>query len=113
MFSKEESKTTRYQVWTSFGKSFRRKCTLNKTGIKGMSFKFHFDTKTALVALDLEVNPYPTTECWKNLLALKSIHKTDYILSAIYNKSYDLNSEKKSRIYVTCDKKVSIHNKAT
>ena len=54
MFSKEESRLIRQEFWTSFGKSFPKKWILYNTKTKGLSFKFHFDTKKALVALDLE-----------------------------------------------------------
>jgi len=54
MFSKEESRQIRQQFWTSFGKSFPRKWVLYNTNIKGLSFKFHFDTKCAFIALDFE-----------------------------------------------------------
>ena len=52
MFSKEESRLLRENFWISFGKSFPRKWILYDNKIKGLSFKFHFDNKSALVALD-------------------------------------------------------------
>ena len=48
MFSKEESRILRQEFWTSFGKSFPRKWILYDTKLKGLSFKFHFDNRTAL-----------------------------------------------------------------
>ena len=54
MFSKEESRLLREEFWTSFGKSFPRKWILYNTKLKGFTFKFHFDTKSSLVELDLE-----------------------------------------------------------
>lgn len=53
MFSKEESRILRQEFWTGFGKSFPRKWILYNTKLKGLNLKFYFDTKTALVALDL------------------------------------------------------------
>ena len=53
MFSKEESRLLRQEFWISFGKSFPRKWILYNTKLKGFNFKFHFDNKNALVALDL------------------------------------------------------------
>ncbi|MDX1317154.1 MAG: DUF4268 domain-containing protein, partial [Xanthomarina gelatinilytica] len=47
MFSKEESRLLKQEFWTSFGKSFPRKWLLYDTKTKGLSFKFHFDTKQA------------------------------------------------------------------
>ena len=53
MFSKETSRQLRQEFWIAFGKSFPRKWILYNTKIKELSFKFHFDTKKALVSLDL------------------------------------------------------------
>ncbi|MGB6268291.1 MAG: DUF4268 domain-containing protein, partial [Olleya sp.] len=54
MFSKEESRQIKQLFWTSFGKSFPRKWILYNTKLKGVSFKFYFDNKKALVTLDVE-----------------------------------------------------------
>ena len=56
MFSKEESQRMRQEFWTSFGKSFPRKWTLYNTKIKGFSFKFYFDTKKAMVLVEIDGN---------------------------------------------------------
>ena len=112
MFSKEESRQIREEFWTSFGKSFPRKWILYNTKIKGVSFKFHFDTKKALVALDLEDDLENRITYWEKLLALKSILTEDYLPEAIYEEIYYLENGKEiSRIYVPLENKVSIHNK--
>ena len=112
MFSKEESRQIREEFWTSFGKSFPRKWILYNTKIKGVSFKFHFDTKKALVALDLEDDLENRITYWEKLLALKSILTEDYLPEAIYEEIYYLENGKEiSRIYVPLETKVSIHNK--
>ncbi|MBT8325716.1 MAG: DUF4268 domain-containing protein [Winogradskyella sp.] len=112
MFSKEESRQLREAFWTSFGKSFPRKWTLYNTKIKGLSFKFHFDTKKALVALDIDANLEQRIELWENLSALKSILTRDYLPDAVYSEDYVLDNGKIiSRIYVILPSKVSIHNK--
>ena len=114
MFSKEESRLLRQEFWTSFGKSFPTKWILYDTKLKGLSFKFHFDTKTALVALDLEDDLENRINYWEKLVALKSILIDDYLPDAIYEEAYYLENEKEiSRIYVILDQKVSIHNKNT
>ncbi|MFC4721813.1 DUF4268 domain-containing protein [Geojedonia litorea] len=114
MFSKEESRRLREEFWISFGKSFPRKWILYNTKIKGFSFKFHFDTKTALVALDLEDDLENRINCWEKLGALKSILKDDYLPEAIFEDIYILENGKEiSRIYVPLEEKVSIHNKNT
>ncbi|MCB0450896.1 DUF4268 domain-containing protein [Mariniflexile maritimum] len=112
MFSKEESRLLRQEFWTSFGKSFPRKWILYDTKLKGFSFKFHFDTKTALVALDLEDDLESRINYWEKLIALKSILINDFLPEAIFEEAYILENDKEiSRIYVSLDKKVSIHNK--
>lgn len=114
MFSKEESRKMREEFWTSFGKSFPRKWILYNTKLKGLSFKFHFDNKSALIALDLEDDLEHRINHWEKLVALKSILLDEYLPDAIYNESYFLDNEKEiSRIYLPLEQKVSIHNKNT
>ncbi len=114
MFSKEESRLLRQEFWTSFGKSFPRKWLLYNTKIKGLSFKFYFDTKKAFVTLDLEDDLENRVNCWEKLVALKSILLDDYLPTAIYEEEYFLDNGKEiSRIYVPLEQKVSIHNKNT
>jgi hypothetical protein len=112
MFSKEASRNLRHEFWTSFGKSFPRKWILYNTKMKGFSFKFHFDTKSALVALDLEDDLENRIKYWEKLQSLKSIITDNYLPEAIFEESYILDNEKEiSRIYVPLEKNVSIHNK--
>jgi len=114
MFSREESKAIRQEFWISFGKSFPRKWLLYNTKIKGLSFKFYFDTKKALVALDLEDDLENRINCWEKLVSLKSILHEDFLPEAIFEEVYYLENGKEiSRIYVTIPNKVSIHNKNT
>jgi len=114
MFSKEESRLLRHEFWTSFGKSFPRKWILYDTKIKGFSFKFHFDTKTALVAIDLEDDLENRIKYLEKLLSLQSVLIEDYLPDAIFEETYLLDNDKEiSRVYVPLDKKVSIHNKNT
>lgn len=114
MFSKEESRILRQEFWTSFGKSFPRKWILYDTKLKGFNFKFHFDTRTALVALDLEGDLEHRINHWEKLEALKAILLDEYLPEAIYNEEYFLENDKEiSRIYVPLEQKVSIHNKNT
>lgn len=114
MYSKEESRKLREDFWISFGKSFPRKWILYDTKIKGMSFKFHFDTKSALVALDLEDDLENRINIWGKLQSLKSILTTEYLPESIFEEEYILENGKEiSRIYVPLGQKVSIHNKNT
>lgn len=114
MFSKEESRQLREEFWTSFGKSFPRKWILYDTKIKGFSFKFHFDTKKALVALDLEDDLENRIKYWEQLQSLKAILVSDYISEVIFEEEYFLENGKEiSRIYLPLEQNVSIHNKNT
>jgi hypothetical protein len=114
MFSKEESRQLRQEFWTSFGKSFPRKWMLYNTKIKGLSFKFHFDSKTALVALDLEDDLESRIKHWEKLLALKTILIEEYLPKAIFEEIFFLDNKKEiSRVYVQLEQKVSIHNKSS
>ncbi len=114
MFSKEESRKLREDFWISFGKSFPRKWILYDTKIKGFSFKFYFDTNVALVVLDLEDDLENRINYWEKLQSLKSILKNEYLPNAIFEEDYILENGKDiSRIYVSIDQNVSIHNKNT
>ncbi len=115
MFSKEESAKIRKEFWTSFGKSFPRKWLFYNTKIKGFSFKFVADRKSAMITLDLEHPEDIANELLYNqLLALKTILTTDYLPDAIYDDAYELESGKIiHRIYVPHTTKFSIHNKNT
>lgn len=114
MFSKEESRLLRQEFWTSFGKSFPRKWILYNTKIKGLAFKFYFDTKKAYVTLDLEDDLENRVNCWEKLVALKTILHDEYLPEAIYEEEFYLENGKEiSRIYVPLEQKVSIHNKNT
>ena len=114
MFSKEESRRIRQEFWTSFGKSFPRQWVLYDTQIKGLSLKFHFDNKQALVALDLEDDLENRIKYWEKLQALKSILLDNYLPEAIFKEDCILENGKEiSRIYVPLEQKVSIHNKNT
>ncbi|MGC1473294.1 MAG: DUF4268 domain-containing protein [Psychroserpens sp.] len=114
MFSKEERKRLRQDFWISFGKSFPKKWILYNTKIKGLVFKFHFDTKSALVALDLEGDLEKRIDHWETLLTLKSILQENYLPNVIFEEIYHLEDGKEiSRIYLPLKQKVSIHNKNT
>lgn len=114
MFSQSESKKLREEFWISFGKSFPRKWTLYDTKIKNLAFKFYFDKKIALVALDIEhTDVVKQLELWEKLNGLQSILITDFLPDAIFDESYILENQKEiSRIYVKKEN-VSIHNKNT
>ena len=114
MFSKEESKRLKQEFWTSFGKSFPRKWILYNTKIKGLSFKFHFDTKQAFVSLDIEGDLENRIKYWEKMVSLKSILLDEYLSASIFEEAYILENGKEiSRISVKLIGMVSIHNKNT
>lgn len=114
MFSKEDSRKLRQEFWISFGKSFPRKWVLYDTKIKGMSFKFHFDTKKAFVSLDVEDDLEQRINTWEKLISLKAILISEHLPDAIFEEEFFLDNGKEiSRIYLPLNQKVSIHNKNT
>ncbi len=112
MFSKEESARIRREFWTSFGKSFPRKWLLYNTKIKDLSLKFYADRKTAAVMIDIEMkDEFLRKAYYKKFLSLKNIFLQE-IPGLIFEKNFILDNAKViSRIYLSIDKKVSIHNK--
>lgn len=114
MFSKEESKKLREEFWISFGKSFPRKWILYNTKIKDFSFKFYFDTKKALVALDIEDSDLENRiKYYEKLQSLQTVLLENYLPEAVYEDIYFLDNGKEiSRVYVQLND-VCIHNKNT
>jgi hypothetical protein len=113
MFSKEDSRKLREEFWIAFGKSFPNKWILYKTKIKGLSFKFHFDLRMAMVSIDVDTEFEQRIKVWDKLVALKSILLEEYLPEAVYEDFFLLENKKEiSRIYVEL-KNVSIHNKNT
>lgn len=116
MFSKEEAAALRKHFWTSYGKSFPRKWLLYNTKIKGFSFKFYADNKTAMVLLDIEPNSETKRELlYEQVAALKKVTENDYLPDVIFDQEYVLEETGKtiSRIYVKLDEKFSIYDKNT
>ena len=114
MFSKEESKQLRQDFWTAFGKSYPHKWTLYDTKIKGLSLKFHFDLKMAMVSLAIETSDLDQrVNLWEKLISLKSILVDNFLPEAEFQDYYLQENDKEiSRVYV-CINNVSIHNKNT
>jgi len=114
MFRKEESKKLRQDFWIAFGKSYPRKWTLYDTKIKGLSLKFHFDLKMAMVSMDIEISDLEQRiKLWGKLVSLKSILMGEYLPEAQFEDCFLLENHKEiSRIYILKEG-VSIHNKNT
>lgn len=115
MFSKEESKKLRQEFWIAFGKSFPRKWILYNTKVKGLTFKFHFDVKKAMVILDIETDDLDRRlTLWEKLESLKAILTSDeYLPEAVFEDFFTLDNGKEvSRVFVVKND-VSIHNKNT
>jgi hypothetical protein len=114
MFSRSESKQLRQEFWVAFGKSFPRKWILYNTKIKGLSFKFHFELKRAMVSLDIEPRSLEKRiELWDKIIALRSIITSEYFPNAVFSEALVLENEKEiSRVFVLLPN-VSIHDKRT
>jgi len=115
MFHKEEAAKFRKDFWTSYGKSFPRKWLLYNTKIKGFSFKFYADKKTAFVTLDIEPN-YKSKRAllYQQVYALKTILEEEYFPEIIFEENYTLETGKViSRVYIELEGKFSIYDKNT
>ena len=115
MFNKEEAAVFRKDFWTSYGKSFPRKWLLYNTKIKGFSFKFYADNKTAFVTLDIEPNYESKRELlYQQVVALKTVLTEEYIPEIIFDENHTLETGKIiSRVYVKLDEKFTIYDKNT
>jgi len=115
MFNKEEAAKIRKDFWTSYGKSFPRKWLLYNTKIKGFSFKFYADNKTAFVTLDIEPNYESKRELlYQQVVTLKTVLEEEYIAEIIFDENYTLDTGKViSRVYVKLDEKFNIYDKNT
>lgn len=114
MFSKKESKRLRQGFWTAFGKSYPRKWILYDTKIKGLSLKFHFGLKSAMVSMDVEHDDLERRiALWEKLVSLQAVLREDNLPEAQFEDCYILDNQKEiSRVYVN-KQGVSIHNKST
>lgn len=73
MFSREESAKIRQEFWTQFGQNYPKKWILYKTKVKNMEFKFHFDTKKAMVLIDISGNEAHREFYFNKWLSLKNL----------------------------------------
>ncbi len=114
MFSKEESRKLREEFWIAFGKSYPRKWTLYDTKVKGLTFRFHFDLKKAMISMDVEHSDLEVRMAlWEKIITLKPILKEEFIPDALFEDCFILENNKEiSRVYIS-KKQVSIHNKNT
>ena len=112
MFSKEESKKLRQQFWIFFGRRYPRKWVLYNTKLKDFNLKFDFDTKKAIVAIDVEhPDPIERAYYFDKLLQLETLLRERISPELIFDKHYVLpNGKEIARCYVQLDE-VSIHNK--
>ena len=114
MFSKREAKQLRQKFWTSFGKSFPKDWILYNTKVKGLSFKFHFDTKTAYVALIVDMEADKQQLYWQRILQHRKILETDFLTALKFDKNFKVSDAKwVSAVYLKIDSRVSIHNKSS
>ena len=113
MFSREESAKMRQEFWTSFGKSFPRKWILYQTKIKGLSFKFNFDTKKAMVLMEIEGSLEHRIKYFEKIQSLQDILERDFLPNVVYAESYELENGKEVSCIFVEKKGVCIHNRET
>ena len=113
MFSREESAKMRQEFWTSFGKSFPRKWILYQTKIKGLSFKFNFDTKKAMVLMEIEGTLEHRIKYFEKIQSLQDILERDYLPKVVYAESYELENGKEVSCVFVEKMGVCIHNRET
>ena len=113
MFSREESAKMRQEFWTSFGKSFPRKWILYQTKIKGLSFKFNFDTKKAMVLMEIEGSLEHRIKYFEKMQSLQDILERDFLPNVVYAESYELENGKEVSCIFVEKKGVCIHNRET
>ena len=113
MFSREESVKMRQEFWTSFGKSFPRKWVLYQTKIKGLSFKFNFDTKKAMVLMEIEGSLEHRIKYFEKIQSLQDILERDYLPKVVYAESYELENGKEVSCVFVEKMGVCIHNRDT
>ena len=113
MFSREESAKMRQEFWTSFGKSFPRKWILYQTKIKGLSFKFNFDTKKAMVLMEIEGSLEHRIKYFEKMQSLQDILERDFLSNVVYAESYELDNGKGVSCIFVEKKGVCIHNRET
>ena len=114
MFSKNEAKRLRQEFWTSFGKSFPKDWILYNTNVKGLSFKFHFDVKSAYVAFCIDMHPIKQKAYWNTLLSHKTLLQTDFLPQEKFEECFKVSENKVlSAVYVSIDSEVSIHDKSS
>ena len=112
MFSKEEASRLRKEFWTSFGKSFPKKWILYNTKIKGFSFKFHFDTKKAMVLVEIEGSLEHRIKYFEKMQSMEDI-LAGYCENMVFSECFELENGKEISCVFVEKQGVSIHNKAT
>lgn len=113
MFSKEEAAKLRQEFWTSFGKSFPKKWILYNTKIKGFGFKFYFDTKKAMVLVEIEGSLEHRIKYFEKMQSMQTILEEEFLPDAIYSESFELENGKEVSCVFVEKQGVCIHNKNT
>ena len=121
MYNKEEAKALRMEFWEQFqdftNKRRRKiggsgKWVLDRTGINGLTLKFHFDSKDASVGIDVETrNLDKRLEIWEKLEAVQQQINTALGEDTLWDLDFTReNSKPISRIHRVLEN-VSIFNR--
>ncbi len=123
MYSKDQAKEIRLEFWDRFEKyaALRRrqkgrpaKFIMNKTGIKQLKLKFHFDTTEALVGIDIETrNLDKRIQLFGKLEELKSILEKNLGKTLNWELEHTLPTGKSISRISLAKKDVNIYNKET
>lgn len=123
MYSKAESKEIRLEFWNRFEKyaAVRRKqkgkpakFMMNRTGIKQLKLKFHFDENSASVGFDIETrNIDKRIELFGKLEELKSLLEKTLENKMIWELEYILRTGKSISRIAVVKEDVNIYNKDT
>jgi hypothetical protein len=102
MYSKAEMQHLKREFWIAFAEKYPRKWLLYDTKIKDFSFKFFADNKKAQVMIDIEMKDDDKRVAYfEKLESLKTILEEDYLLNAVFEKEFTLESGKNiSRVWV-------------
>jgi hypothetical protein len=121
MYSQEEEKRLRLEFWDRFENysAVRRrqkgkpsKFMMNKTGIKQLKLKFHFDTTHALVGIDIETrNLDKRIELFGKLEELASILENSIGSSLTWELEHILPTGKSISRVSTIKSEVNIYNR--
>ncbi len=112
MFSKLENQNLKREFWINFAQRYPRKWLLYDTKIKDFSFKFFVDNTKAQVQIAIEHrNDEKRFAYFEQLLSLKNILETEFILDLVFQKSHTLENGKNISLIWVEKLNISVSNR--